>query len=126
MLGKLTYLLKFLQVKFCKDTGTDDRRITAQKMKFSIKDFFSKCDQICSFLRILTHLLKKSLTGNLILCAVHNMFHAKHFGTEFSISHIWWTILLLSPLQLFSHALKPNHTMNMDLWLRKSDSLSVF
>ena len=25
---------------------------TAQKMKFSIKDFFSKCDQICSFLRI--------------------------------------------------------------------------
>ena len=89
MLGKLTYLLKFLQVKFCKDTGTDDRRITAQKMKFSIKDFFSKCDQICSFLRILTHLLKKSLMGNLILCAVHNMFHAKHFGTEFSISHIW-------------------------------------
>ena len=25
---------------------------TAQKMKFSIKDFFSKCDQILSFLRI--------------------------------------------------------------------------
>ena len=25
---------------------------TAQKMKFSIKDFFSKCDQIRSFLRI--------------------------------------------------------------------------
>ena len=24
---------------------------TAQKMKFSIKDFFSKCDQIRSFLR---------------------------------------------------------------------------
>ena len=22
----------------------------SQKMKFSIKDFFSKCDQICSFL----------------------------------------------------------------------------
>ena len=26
--------------------------IIAQKMKFSIKDFFSKCYQICSFLRI--------------------------------------------------------------------------
>ena len=26
--------------------------ITAQKMKFSIKDFFNKCDQIRSFLRI--------------------------------------------------------------------------
>ena len=30
-------------------------------MKFSIKDFFSKCDQIHSFLRIWSHLLKKSL-----------------------------------------------------------------
>ena len=32
---------------------------TAQKMKFPIKDFFSKCDQIRSFLRIWLHLLKK-------------------------------------------------------------------
>ena len=37
---------------------------TAQKMKFSINDFFSKCDQICSFQRILLHLLKKSSTEN--------------------------------------------------------------
>ena len=34
---------------------------TAQKMKLSNKDFFSKCDQIHSFLRIWSHLLKKSL-----------------------------------------------------------------
>ena len=33
---------------------------TTQKMKFSINDFFSKFDQICSFLRIWSHLLKKS------------------------------------------------------------------
>ena len=39
-------------------------------MKFSIKDLFSKCDQIRSFLRIWSHLLKKSLMENLILCAV--------------------------------------------------------
>ena len=32
-----------------------------QKAKFSIKDFFSKCDQIRSFLWIWSHLLKKSL-----------------------------------------------------------------
>ena len=32
----------------------------AQKRKFSMKDFFSKCDQIRSFLRIWSHLLKKS------------------------------------------------------------------
>ena len=37
---------------------------TAQKMKFSIKDFFSKCDQIRSFLRIWSHLLKKFLMEN--------------------------------------------------------------
>ena len=35
--------------------------ITAQKMKFSIKDFFSKCDQIRSFIGIWSHLLKKFL-----------------------------------------------------------------
>ena len=33
---------------------------------FSIKYFFSKCDQILSFLRIWLHLLKKSLMENFI------------------------------------------------------------
>ena len=46
-------------------------RTTAQKMKFSIKDFFSKCDQIHRKLRIWSHLLKKSLMENFIFCAVH-------------------------------------------------------
>ena len=40
-------------------------------MKFCIKDFFSKCDQICSLLRIWSHLLKKSLMENFIFCAVN-------------------------------------------------------
>ena len=43
---------------------------TVQKMKFSMKGFFSKCDQIRSFLRIWSHLLKKSLMENFILWAV--------------------------------------------------------
>ena len=43
---------------------------TAQKMKFSIKDFFSKCDQIRRKLPVWSHLLKKSLMGNFIFCAV--------------------------------------------------------
>ena len=42
------------------DTG-DWGRSTAQKMKFSIKNFLSKCDQIRRKLRIWSHLLKKSL-----------------------------------------------------------------
>ena len=40
-------------------------------MKFSIKYFFSKCDQIRSFLRIWLHLLKKSLMKNFIFCAAN-------------------------------------------------------
>ena len=40
-------------------------------MKLSIKDFFGKCHQIRSFLRILSHLLKKSLMENFIFCAVY-------------------------------------------------------
>ena len=43
---------------------------TAQKNEFSTKDFFSKCNQIFSFLRIWSHLLKKSLMGNFNFCAV--------------------------------------------------------
>ena len=43
---------------------------TEQKIKLSIKDFFSKCDQIRSFLRIWSHLLKKYLKENcLFLCS---------------------------------------------------------
>ena len=45
--------------------------ITAQKMKFSMKGFFSKYDQIRSFLRIWSHVLKKSLMENFIFCAVN-------------------------------------------------------
>ena len=48
---------------------------TAQKMKFSIKDFFSKCDQIRSFLQISSYLLKKSLMENFIFCAVLKLFY---------------------------------------------------
>ena len=45
--------------------------VTAQKIKFSVNDFFSKCEQVRSFLRICSHLLKKSLTEHFIfLCSV--------------------------------------------------------
>ena len=43
---------------------------TTQKIKFSIKVFFCKCDQIRRKLRIWSHLLKKSLMKNFIFCAV--------------------------------------------------------
>ena len=40
------------------------------KMMFSIKDFFSKCDQIRRFLGTSSHLLKKFLMKNFFFCAV--------------------------------------------------------
>ena len=46
------------------------KNYAVQKLKFSIKDFFSECDQIRSFLLIWSHLLKKSLMENFIFCAV--------------------------------------------------------
>ena len=46
-------------------------------MKFSNKDFFSKCDQIPSFLQIWSRLLKKSLMEYLIFCAVE-LFNELH------------------------------------------------
>ena len=48
---------------------------TAQKMKFSINDFFSKCDRIWS------HLLKKSIMENFIFCVVK--------CEEFTFIHIY-------------------------------------
>ena len=50
--------------------------LTAKKMKFSINDSFSKCDQIRSFLRISSHLLKKSLIENFFfVCSVWTQRH---------------------------------------------------
>ena len=43
---------------------------TAQNMKFSIKDFFSKRERIRRKLRIWSHLLKESLMKSFIFCAV--------------------------------------------------------
>ena len=63
-------------------------------MKFIIEDFFSKCDQIRSFLRIWSHLLKKSSMGNFIFYAVGS-------------AYIW------SPLRKVIHFCKsppPTHT----------------
>ena len=61
---------------------------TAQKMKFSIKDFFSKFDQIRRKMRIWSHLLKKSLMENFIFCAVRYIFITLEKCTEDQIKYI--------------------------------------
>ena len=62
---------KFNTLKYCivRYIKVSPVLITAQKMKFSIKDFFSKRDQIRRFLPIWSHLLK-SLMKIFIFCAV--------------------------------------------------------
>ena len=49
--------------------------VIAQKMKFFMKDFFSKCDQIHRKLQIWSHLLKKYLMENFIFlqCKLSNI-----------------------------------------------------
>ena len=62
----------FLQVTPEEDHAVDEIMVpfTAQKMKFFIKDFFSKCNQSCRKLQIWSHLLEKSLMEDFIFCAV--------------------------------------------------------
>ena len=59
-------------------------------MKFFIKDFFSKCDQIRRFLRIWSYLLNNFLMKNLIFCAmnVFNLFNVNNSTPE-SITDYW-------------------------------------
>ena len=51
-------------------------------MKFSIKNFFSKCDQIRKKLRVWSYLLKKSLMKNFIFCAVFKKIDFHEFAKE--------------------------------------------
>ena len=59
-----------------------------KKMNFFIKEFFSKCDQIPSILRNLSHLLKKSLIGNFIFCAVMGLCIKQGFLNEETSAYI--------------------------------------
>ena len=63
----------------CIDQGLS---FTTQKMKFSIKDFFSKREQIPRKLRIYSHLLKKFPTKNFIFCVVIEHDAKKQMGVE--------------------------------------------
>ena len=58
---QVTEILSKNDDKIMKQDKARQKVLTAQKkLKFSIKDFFSKFDQIYSFLRIWSILLKKS------------------------------------------------------------------
>ena len=63
--------LDSLSLEIVSEIFTSDTECTLhKKMKFSIKNFSSKCEQIRRKLRIWSHLLEKSLMENFIFCAV--------------------------------------------------------
>ena len=66
-------------------------------MKFSIEDSFSKCDQIRSFMRIWSYLLKKFLMENFIFCAVLNSWLDNHQSLYYDLRRLdfYYRCLLL-------------------------------
>ena len=66
---------------------------TAQKIKFSIRDFSRKCDQIRSFWRICSHLLRKSWwkTSCFFFFAVCQCFPSENYKAEMP-----WKIVALT------------------------------
>ena len=80
-------------------------------MKFSIKNFFSKCDQILRKLRIWSHLLKKFLMENFTFCAVSVVLNNQLLG--FSLLFSDWLVPTLK-LPIFIMALK--HIQHFGYW----------
>ena len=68
-------------------------------MKFSIKDFFNKCDQIRRKLRIWSRLLKKSLMENFIFCAVVNSSNYRWVSWDLMEEN---TIITSSIIEIFN------------------------
>ena len=54
-------------------------------MNFNINNFFSKCEQIRSFLRICSHLRKKSFMEKFIFCAVPSDYFDYLYLGSFSV-----------------------------------------
>ena len=65
-----------------KSTSIDPTCHTSQKLKFSIKNFFSKHDQIRRKLQIWSHLLNKSLMENFIFCSESQCSFKLHSYSE--------------------------------------------
>ena len=68
-------------------------------MKYSIKDFFSKCDEIHSFLQIWSHLLKKSVMENFIfLCCEREVVYVKSCAIFYNCHNAKSFLILDFPL----------------------------
>ena len=66
----------FASLTYTSEMSEGTKHAAKKKLKFSINDFFSKCDQIRRYLRIWLHLLKNSLMENFIFCVVTFSCHS--------------------------------------------------
>ena len=83
------------------------RGVIVQKMKFSIKDFFSKCDQIRSHRRIWSHWLKKSLMENFIfLCSVY-------LGLSVTYDELFLSKVVIVTLSQLCHSVDTKSLLNV-------------
>ena len=92
-----------------------DYLFTAQKIKFSIKDFLNRCDQIRRELRIWSHLLKKSLMQNFIYCAVLETFNSRMSMRKTPASFQFAITCILPPFSLFPFRKKIKFVSNSKL-----------
>ena len=73
----------------CSEVNEGNNRLicctTKKEMQFSIKDFFSKCDQIRSLLQVWSHLLKKILNGKLQFFARCFSLKYVYFSSKFTV-----------------------------------------
>ena len=105
--------------EFIKNYNENSDKNIAQKIKFYIKDFFSKCDQICSLLRIWSHLLKKFLTENLIVCAV------KGYTFEVDVKYLKKLYKLHSDLKFLLEIMNFMKKLDCNLYSKKNCVKSV-
>ena len=82
-------------LSICYISQLEKKEHTSQKMKFSMKDFFSKCDEIRSFMWMWSHLLKKSLRENFIFCAVIPVFKNTSLWLLLAGKHLCWSLFLI-------------------------------
>ena len=76
--------------------------LTAQKkMMFSIKDFFRKFDQTRSFMRIWSHLPRKSLMENYVFCRVFDIIVCEGLHNDLTQILIKPILILSGPCDLF-------------------------
>ena len=106
--------------------------LNAQKM-FPIKDFFSKCDQIRSFLGIWLNLLKKSLIENFIFCTLTSLScwsqvwcFTRMAIIDILVIHLWSLSLTLFPFHLQNYMTSPiNLASKFNFSVKKNSTPSM-